>query len=79
MLGSDDVVGMLTGREEPVAAESERVETLGGRHGNGPDINGPGRGIQRENSIEEEEEEGLMMARSPPRAKELGLGIGGVF
>jgi len=73
MLSSDDVLDMLTGSGELAAAGLEAQD--GGGVDGSRDVSGPGRGMQRENSIEEEDE-GLMMARSPPRAKELGLGIG---
>jgi len=73
MLSSDDVLDMLTGSGE-LAATGLGAQDGGGVDGS-RDVSGSGRGMQRENSIEEEEE-GLMMARSPPRAKELGLGIG---
>jgi len=74
MLSSDDVLDMLTGSGELPGSGEERQVADGVDAGR--DRSRAGRGMQRENSIEEEEEEGLMMARSPPRAKELGLGIG---
>ena len=76
MLSSDDVLDMLVGNGEDTSTlgTQEQEQALGGVH-----INGPGRGMVRENSIQEEEEEGLMMARSPPRANAFGLGIGGVL
>jgi len=80
MLSSDDVLDMLTGSGElPGSGEEGQVvdgQVVDRQVADGVEIRGAGRGMQRENSIEEEEEEGLMMARSPPRAKGLGLGIG---